>query len=143
MLYERANELHLFLGVLHDHLGLIGLAAQAVGRHNHGQVIRVHLGDGHVLGGGEDFQKPNQIGEHEAIELGQSLDYSHASFGLCAALNALVVEFVRYERLVELSVPEFEKRCGQMRISDVRQQVLASVRLKHLVRAPEMIESHF
>lgn len=45
---EHPNEGHLLAGVLKDHPGVVGLAAQTVGSHDHGQVVHIHLGDSHI-----------------------------------------------------------------------------------------------
>ena len=105
---ERANELHLLLGVLHDDARLGGIGAQAVGRHDHGQVGRVHLGDGGVGLVGKELQEAYQIGEDEAMNGGQACDDAHARFRRVAVLDTLVVELVGYERLVEFAIPELE-----------------------------------
>ena len=47
---EHPQEGHLLASVLEDNAWVVRLAPQAVGRHHHGQVVDVHLGDGHVGG---------------------------------------------------------------------------------------------
>lgn len=45
---QHSQEGHLLARVLEDDPRVVGLAAEAVGRHHHGQVVHVHLGHGHV-----------------------------------------------------------------------------------------------
>ena len=45
---QHPQEGHLLARVLEDDPRVVGLAAEAVGRHHHGQVVHVHLGDRHV-----------------------------------------------------------------------------------------------
>ena len=47
---------HLLAGVLEDHVRVVRLATEAVGRHDHGEVVGVHLSDRRVHGLGEDLQ---------------------------------------------------------------------------------------
>ena len=47
---EHPEEGHLLARVLEYNAWVVRLAPQAVGRHHHGQVVDVHLGDGHVGG---------------------------------------------------------------------------------------------
>jgi len=56
VLHERLDERHLHARVLEDDARVLGLAAQAVGRHHHRQVARVHLRHGHILGLDEDLR---------------------------------------------------------------------------------------
>lgn len=47
---EHSQEGHLFARVLEDDPRVVGLTAEAVGGHHHGQVVHVHLGDRHIGG---------------------------------------------------------------------------------------------
>lgn len=110
MLNHSLDELHLFLGVLHDSLGLIRLAAETIGGHYHAEIVRVHFGDGDVVGGGEDLEELDEVGEDEPVDGGQFVvDDVQTDARLFAVRDALVVELVRDEWLVKLPVPEFEE----------------------------------
>lgn len=53
---EYAEEGHLLARVLEDDARVVGLAAQAVGSHHHGQVIYIHLGLTHIHRLGKDLR---------------------------------------------------------------------------------------
>ena len=110
MLNHSLDELHLFLGILHDSLGLIGLASETIGSHYHAEIVRVHFGDGDVVGGGEDLEELDEVGEDEAVDGGQLVvDNVQADARLFAVRDALVVELVRDEWFVKFAVPELEQ----------------------------------
>lgn len=46
--YKHAEKRHFFARVLKDNARVVGLAAQAVGGHHHGQVIHIHLCSAHI-----------------------------------------------------------------------------------------------
>ena len=52
---EHPQEGHLLACVLEDDAWIIRLAPKAVRSHHHGQVVDVHLGDGHVGGLSENL----------------------------------------------------------------------------------------
>lgn len=62
---EHPQEGHLLAGVLKDHPGVVGLAAQTVGSHDHGQVVHIHLGDGHVGRLGKYLHTQQVYHEHQ------------------------------------------------------------------------------
>lgn len=46
--YQHAEKRHFFACVLKDNARVVGLAAQTVGGHHHGQVIHIHLCSAHI-----------------------------------------------------------------------------------------------
>ena len=70
MLDQRPYEGHLFTCVIEDDLWIGGIAAQAVGCHNHRQVACIHFGHGRHFRLGKDLQEANQVGENESVKLG-------------------------------------------------------------------------
>lgn len=93
---EHPDEGHLFAGVLEDHPGVVRLAAQAVGSHDHGQVVDVHLGDGDVGRLGKYLQE-----KRAANIFGQIPILETTSSALISGTSGAVSE----SEFIELSVP--------------------------------------
>lgn len=129
MLDERPDEGHLFAGIVEDDLRIRGVATEAIGCHDHGQVARIHLGHRSHFCLGEDLhgrrfsedsvkddkdlkgfylKEADEVGEDEPVELWEAVDDAHGPLGIRAVLDAIRVQLIRYEGLVELPVPQLE-----------------------------------
>ena len=105
VLDQRPDEGHLLAGVVEDDAGIGGGAAEAVGRHDHGQIAGVHLGHRGHLTLREDLQEADEVREDQSVQFRQPVHDGHRLLSIGAVLHALRVQLVGDQELVQLSVP--------------------------------------
>ena len=66
-----------------------------------------------------NLQKADEVGENEPIDGGKTLDDFDRHFRVVVAVNAALVEREGYKGFTELSVPQLEKRCRHVRVTEI------------------------
>ena len=64
-----------------------------------------------------NLEEANQIRKNEPVDFGQPVDDGDGALRVAAEGNALVVQLVRNQRLVELAVPQLQQRCRHMSVA--------------------------
>lgn len=56
------------------------------------------------------LEEADEVAEHQFVDVGQTQDHVHSRLWVVVMVNALVVELVRDQRLLQLPVPELQQR---------------------------------
>lgn len=58
----------------------------------------------------EHLKEADEVAQHQAVDAGQRVHHSHGGLGALVVRDALLVELVRDQGLLQLSVPQLQQR---------------------------------
>lgn len=61
--------------------------------------------------GGKYLQEADEVAEHHAVDAGQRVHHGHRRLGAVVVRDALLVELVRDQGLLQLPVPQLQQGC--------------------------------
>ena len=84
------------------------------------------------------MNKPNKIRKHKSINSRQPLNDVNTLIRPITIPDTLLIELIGNERLIQLPVPQLEQRRGQMRVVNIRRQIL-DLRAQSLLTTPQLV----